>query len=67
MVIDFIIAVFAGIAGKSLALFLILVVLSALFARPPRPWSSGLLNLVLLLTGISILSSLFGGDCDCDL
>lgn len=68
MVIDFIIAAYAGIKAGSLPGFLLLLFLSVMFSSPSRPGSSGLLNLVLVLTGVSILLSLFGGgDSDWDL
>lgn len=69
MIVDFILAVFAGFVTQSLFVFLVLIVLAALFVRPGRPFSSGLLKLALMALGISALFSLFGGggDCDCDL
>lgn len=67
MIIDFILAVFAGIGTESFFVFLMLIVLAALFIRPDRPFSSGLVRLALMALGISALFSLFGGDCDCDL
>jgi hypothetical protein len=90
MIIDFILAVFAGIVTQSFFVFLILIVFArALFIRPDRPFSSGLfkpgllaigistvvlvrvawvlLTLALWAIGIAALSSLVGGDCDCDL
>lgn len=69
MIIDFILAVFAGVVTQSFFVFLILIVFAALFIRPDRPFSSGLVKLVLMALGISALFSLFGGggDCDCDL
>lgn len=66
MVIDFILAVFAGIVTQSFLVFVILIVLAALVVRPDRPFSSGLLKLALMAIGMSALFSLFGGD-DCDL
>lgn len=69
MIIDFMLAVFAGIVTQSFFVFLILIVFAALFIRPDRPFSSGLLKLALMALGISALFSIFGGgiDCDCDL
>lgn len=69
MIIDFILAVFVGVITQSFFAFLILIVFSALFIRPDRPFSSGLLKLALMALGMSALFSLFGGggDCDCDL
>lgn len=69
MIIDFILAVFAGIVTQSFFVFLILIVFAALFIRPDRPFSRGLVKLALMALGISALFSLFGGggDCDCDL
>lgn len=69
MIIDFILAVFAAIVTQSFFVFLILIVFAALFIRPDRPFSSGLVELALIALGISALFSLFGGggDCDCDL
>ena len=69
MIIDFILAAFAGIVTQSFFVFLILIVFAALFIRPDRPFSSGLVKLALMALGISALFSLFGGgdDCDCDL
>lgn len=67
MIIDFILAVFAGIVTESFFVFLILIGLAAFFSRPDRPFSSGLLKLALVALGISGLFSFFGGDCDCDL
>lgn len=68
MVIDFMLAVFAGIVTQSFLVFVILIVLAALVVRPDRPFSSGLLKLALMAIGMSALFSLFGGDdCDCDL
>ncbi len=67
MIIDFILAVFAGIATESFFVFVFLMVLSVLFTGPDRPFSSGLLRLAFMALGISALMSLFGGDCDCDL
>lgn len=69
MVIDFILAVSAGIATQSFFVFLILIVFAAFYIRSGRPFPSGFLKLALLALGISALLSLFGGggDCDCDL
>lgn len=68
MVIDFMLAVFAGIVTQSFLVFVILIVLAALVVRPDRSFSSGLLKLALMAIGMSALFSLFGGDdCDCDL
>lgn len=69
MIVDFILAVFAGFVTQSFFVFLVLIVLAVLFVRPGRPFSSGLLKLALMALGISALFSLFGGggDCDCDL
>lgn len=68
MIIDFILAVFAGIVTQSFLVFVILIVLAALVVRPDHPFSSGLLKLALMAIGMSALFSLFGGDdCDCDL
>jgi len=66
MIIDFILAVLAGIFTQNFFIFLVLIVLAALFARPDRPFSSGLLKLALMAIGISVLFS-GGDDCDCDL
>ena len=69
MIIDFILAVFAGIVTQSFFVFLLLIVFAALLIRPDRPFSSGLVKMALMALGISALFSLFGGggDCDCDL
>lgn len=69
MIVDFILAAFAGIVTQSFVVFLILMVFAALFVRPDRPFSSGLLKLALMALGISALFSLFGGGdgYDCDL
>lgn len=69
MIIDLILAAFAGIVTQSFFVFLILTVFAALFIRPDRPFSSGLVKLALMAMGISALFLLFGGggDCDCDL
>ena len=69
MIIDFILAVFAGVVTQSFFIFMILVVFAASFVQPDRPFSSGLLKQALMALGISALFSLFGGgsDCDCDL
>lgn len=68
MIIDFILAVFAGIVTESFFVFVILCGFAALFIRPDRPLSSGLFRLAFIALGISALMSLFGGgDCDCDL
>lgn len=69
MIVDFILAVFAGFVTQSSFLFLVLIVVAALFVRPGRPFSGGLLKLALMALGISALFSLVGGgsDCDCDL
>jgi hypothetical protein len=66
MIVDFILAVFAGIGLKSFLVFFVLLAIAGLFMRPDRPWSSGLLRCVLIMTGISVLFGLFGDDCDCD-
>ena len=69
MIIDFILAVFAGIVTQSIFVLLILIVFAAFFIRPIRPFSSGLVELAMMALGISALFSLFGGGggCDCDL
>ena len=69
MIVDFILTAFAGFVTQSSFVFLVLIVLAALFVRPGRPFSSGLLKLALMALGIFALFSLFGGgsDCDCDL
>ena len=69
MIIDFILAVFAGVVTQSFFIFLILIFFAVLFIRPDRPFSSGLLKLALMALGISALFSSIGGgsDCDCDL
>ncbi|MDY0071958.1 MAG: hypothetical protein RBR77_04855 [Thauera sp.] len=69
MIIDFILAAFVGIATQSFFMFLMLIICAAVFIRPERPFSSGLVKLALMALGISALFSLFGGgsDCDCDL
>lgn len=69
MIIDFILAVFAGVVTQSFFIFLMLIFFAVLFVRSDRPFSSGLLKLALMALGISALFSLFGGgsDCDCDL
>lgn len=68
MIIDLILATVLGIAAQSLLVFVVLIVLGAIFWRPDRPFSSGLLKFALVALGISALFSLFGGDdCDCDL
>lgn len=69
MIVDFTLAVFAGVVTQSFVVFLILIAFAALFIRPDRPFSSGLLKLALMALGISALFSLFGGGngCDCDL
>lgn len=69
MIVDFILAAFAGVVTQSFFIFCVLIVLAALFVRPERPFSSGLLKLALMAMGVSALFSLFGGgdDCDCDL
>lgn len=69
MIIDFILAVFAGVVTQSFFIFLILILFTVMFVRPDRPFSSGLLKLALMALGISALFSLFGGGdgCDCDL
>ena len=69
MIIDLILAAFTGILAQSFFMFLILIIFAALFFRPNRPFSSGLVRFALLALGISALFSAFGGgdDCDCDL
>lgn len=68
MIIDLILATVLGIAAQSLLVFVVLIVLGAIFWRPGRPFSSGLLKFALVALGISALFSLFcGDDCDCDL
>lgn len=69
MIVDFILAAFAGIVTQSFVVFMILIAFAALFIWPDRPFSGGLLKLALMALGISALFSLFGGGdgCDCDL
>lgn len=79
MIIDFILATVLGITVQSFLVFVVLLVLGAIFWRPDRPFgrssklrfapfSSGLLKFALVALGISALFSIFGGDdCDCDL
>ncbi len=69
MVIDFLIALVLGIVAQSFAIFVLLILLALPFARPERPFKSGLLRLSLMALGVSFFFSLFGsgGDCDCDL
>ncbi|WP_126444268.1 hypothetical protein [Sulfuricystis multivorans] len=67
MIIDLILAAYAGVSTESFFVFVFLMVLSVLLADPDRPFSSGLFRLAFIALGISALSSLFGGDCDCDL
>lgn len=67
MIIDIILAALAGIVTESFFVFMILIILAALFIRPDRPFSSGLVKLALMALGISALFSLFGGGDDCDL
>lgn len=68
MIIDFILATVLGITVQSFLVFVVLFVLGAIFWRPDRPFSSGLLKFALVALGISALFSIFGGDdCDCDL
>ena len=64
MIIDFILAAFAGIVTQSIDVFLILIVLAAFFIRPDRPFSSGLVKFALMALGVSALFSLFGGRGD---
>ncbi len=66
MIVDVIVAVSAGVATQSFAVFFALLVFASFLAQPDRPFSSGLLRLALFALGISGLISLFGGD-DCDL
>ncbi len=67
VIIDFVVAVLAGVETQSFAAFFVLLVVASFFAQPDRPFSSGLLRLALFALGISGLISLFGGDdCDCD-
>lgn len=68
MIIDFILATVLGITAQSYFVFVVLLVLGAIFWRQDRPFSSGLLKFALVALGISALFSIFGGDdCDCDL
>ena len=68
MIVDLILATIIGIAAESFPVFLVFLALGAIFSRPDRPFSSGLLKLALMALGISTLFSLFGGDDgDCNL
>lgn len=64
MIIDCILAVFAGVATQSALVFWVLITFAALFIRTDRPFSSGLLKLAWMALGISALFSLFGGGGD---
>lgn len=68
MIIDFVLAAFAGFGAESFTIFTILMFLALIFVRRDRPWSSGLVRFALMALGISALLLLFGGsDCDWDL
>jgi hypothetical protein len=64
MLIDLALALIAAVYMQSMLLFVLLIFVALPFAKPEKPWSSGLLKLGLMALGISIL---FGGHDDCDL
>jgi len=69
MIIDFILAVLGGIVTQSFIVFFVLIFLALPFIKPDQPFYSGLFKMLLIMAGISVLFSIFGGgdDCDCDL
>ncbi|MEW5889137.1 MAG: hypothetical protein AB1768_08785 [Pseudomonadota bacterium] len=69
MIIDFILAVWAGLETRSFAIFFLVLLIGGFFWHPDRPLSSGLFRFAFIALGISALLSVFGSgdDCDCDL
>lgn len=69
MIVDLIITAWVVYAAKSALLFWLLLFIAVWFRKPGRPFYSGILRFALLMMGISLLFSIFGGgdDCDCDL
>lgn len=66
MLVDLLLAIIVGLVTQSFWVFLLIVLVGALFSRPDRPFASGVLKVVLIALGISWLLSLGGDDCDCD-
>ncbi len=66
MIVDLMIAGLVAFGANSFLVFFLLMGIGVLFAHPDKPYSSGLFRVFLLLSGLAVLMSLFGGD-DCDL